>query len=290
MKSMTGYGRAVAEENGLQVAVEISSVNRKNLDISISLPKEWHRLETPIAERVRGEVQRGRVNLAIATESPERTEGALFDPAAVEAAVREFRNLSAKLDVPFQPDLNFLVNVASVARNRVALPEADKIAPRLLEAVREALAEMVEMRSHEGEVLAKDLAMRMLQIGSWLGEIRECSAGVVPDYRETLLKRLRQSGLDFTLEDDRVLKEIAVFADRCDISEELTRLESHLAQFEEFLRSEDPVGRKMEFLLQEIGREFNTIGSKASDSAISRLVIESKNELERIREQVQNLE
>lgn len=290
MNSMTGYGRATVEIEALQLAVEVTTVNRKNLDIAISLPKEWQRVEPEVAEVVRAEVQRGRVNVFINIEGAGGNDGALFDPAAVEAGLRELSALSHRLGVPFEPDARLLFDIATAPRGRSALPEAEAVAPKLLHAVKAALAEMVQMRAREGEALQKDLADRREQILRRLTKIREASGRVVPDYRETLLKRLRQAGLEFSLEDDRVLKEIALFADRCDISEELVRLESHLEQFREFLEAREPVGRKMEFLLQEIGREFNTIGSKASDSAISRLVIDCKNEIERIREQVQNVE
>jgi len=290
MKSMTGYGRAIGSVEALQVAVEVSSVNRKNLDVAVSLPREWQRLDPEVGEIVRGEVQRGRVNVSIAAESPSAGEGALFDESVVAAGLRELEAISAKVGLSFQPDTRLLFEIATAARNKSALPDAEKVAASIVEILKEALREMIAMRSREGGVLRTDLAARRDQLMAWLGEIRSASAGVVADYRETLIKRLRQTGLEFTLEDERVLKEIAIFADRCDITEELTRLESHFSQFSEFLTTNEPIGRKMEFLLQEIGREFNTIGSKANDSAISRLVIDCKNEIERIREQVQNVE
>lgn len=290
IRSMTGYGRAVAEGEGVQVVVEIASVNRKNLDLALSLPKEWQRLEPDVGEAVRRRVQRGRINIAVTGEAPGGGEAALFNAVEVERSLRELQELSERHGIPFEPDLNFLFNVASSTRSRPAVAEAGQVAPTLREALEQALDEMVAMRASEGNALGQDLAERGGRLATALGRIRETVTGVVPDYREALLKRLRQSGLEFALDDERVLKEIAIFADRCDISEELTRLESHLAQFQDFLEAPDPVGRKLEFLLQEIGREFNTIGSKAGDSAISRLVIECKNELERIREQVLNVE
>lgn len=286
---MTGYGRAVASGDEEQVVVEVSSVNRKNLDVSVSLPKDWQRLEPEVAALVKQRVQRGRVNVAISSEAAGGGEN-FFSAAAVETAMRELEELSRKQKISFKPDAQLLFNVAAFTRTKPALSEVEAVAGLLLQAVEEALGEMVEMRAKEGQALQRDLAERIEQLETALGRIREASVGVVPDYRETLLKRLRQSGLEFSLEDDRVLKEIALFADRADISEELTRLGSHFHQFGEFLEAREPVGRKFEFLLQEIGREFNTIGSKANDSTISRLVIDAKNELERIREQVQNVE
>lgn len=291
IRSMTGYGRAAVDlAESAQIVVEIASVNRKNLDISVSLPREWQRLEPKIAEILKKYASRGRLNVSVSTDAPGGGETAFFNSVEVTKALAELEELSRKLEIPFEPDANLLFEVASSIRSRTTLAEADSIETRLLETVEEAADEMVAMRTKEGEALLRDLAERGKILRRHADCIGQSATNVVPDYRDALLKRLRQSGLEFTLEDDRVLKEIAIFADRCDISEELTRLESHLDQFDEFLGSREPVGRKLEFLLQEIGREFNTIGSKASDSTVSRLIIECKNELERVREQVQNIE
>lgn len=290
MKSMTGYGRATVEVEALQMVLEASSVNRKNFDLAISLPREWQRLEVELAELVRARVQRGRVNLTVTLETPGESGSENFNRKAVEVALQELKGISQSLEVPFEPDARLLFQIAAATRGKTVLPEAETVSSALLTATGNALSEMVAMRGREGEALRTDLRARREFLLSVLGQIREASDGVVPNYREILLKRLRQSGLDFTLEDERVLKEIAIFADRCDISEELVRLESHLGQFQEFLEVEEPIGRKIEFLLQEVGREFNTIGSKAADKVISRLVIDGKNEIERIREQVQNVE
>lgn len=301
IRSMTGYGRAVRlmtpaaaksapAGEGVQLVVEITSVNRKNLDVAVSLPRDWQRLEPELMEMVKRKVQRGRINVSISTEAPAGRGERAFNAAEVDSVLRELEELSRARNIPFQPDLALLFSIVSSTRSKPVVAEAEEVSAGLLEAMEEAMNEMVKMRAAEGDALRRDLGERKAQLEAWLHEIRQAGEGVVPEYRETLLKRLRQSGLEFSLEDDRVLKEIALFADRADISEEVTRIESHFLQFEEFLKSAEPVGRKLEFLLQEIGREFNTIGSKAADSAISRLVIESKNELERIREQIQNVE
>jgi len=155
---------------------------------------------------------------------------------------------------------------------------------------REALGQLVAMRQAEGKALKEDLEQRLENIGVALQAIRSGMGDTVPRYRELLLQRLSQASLEIDLSDERVLKEIALFADKCDISEETTRLDSHLVQFRECLQEGSPVGRKLEFILQEVNREFNTIGSKANNIEISRHVIEAKNEIERIREQIQNIE
>lgn len=291
IRSMTGYGRAVfEEEDSWRAVVEISSVNRKNLDIAVSMPREWQKLEAGVTDVIRKRIGRGRINVSVAVESGSEGEAVFFNAAEVEKVLRELEDLSKKLQVPFAPDSKLLFQLAASVRGKASLPEAEAVGAGVMEAVEKAATEMVGMRSKEGEALRADLSERNQGVRAHLASIREAAGGVVPNYRETLLKRLRQSGLDFTLDDERVLREIAIFADRADVSEELTRLESHLSQFDEILDSTEPVGRKLEFLLQEIGREFNTIGSKASDGTISRLVIECKNELERVREQVLNVE
>ncbi len=289
IKSMTGYGRAVAAAGDDQVVVEVASVNRKNLDVAVALPKDWQRLEPEIVAAVREHVQRGRINILVATEAADGGDGAFFG-REVEAALGELRELCERSGIPYLADARLVVEVASAIRGKAVSSEVDAIREPLFEALEKALSEMVTMRATEGEALGRDLAERTGKLAEAVREIREAAAEVVPDYREALMKRLRQAGLDLTLDDERVLKEIALFADRVDISEELTRLESHFEQLGEFLDAREPVGRKLEFLLQEIGREFNTIGSKANETRVSRLVIDCKNELERMREQVQNVE
>jgi uncharacterized protein (TIGR00255 family) len=290
MKSMTGYGRAAVDVASLHVVVEAATVNRKNLDVAISLPREWQVLEPQIIEAIRDHIHRGRINLSVAVEAAGGSTGALIDARVVENTLRELAEVCQKTGAFFQPDARLILDIATASRNRSALPEAEAVNGPVMQAVREAITDLAGMREREGASLKQDLAHRREQLRGWLGEIREAARRVVPNYREMLFKRLRQSGLELDLDDDRVLKEIALFADRCDISEELTRLESHLEQFGEFLEVTEPVGRKIEFLLQEVGREFNTIGSKASDSTVSRLVIDCKNEIERVREQVLNIE
>jgi len=290
IKSMTGYGRAVGTGADEQIVVEISSVNRKTLDIAISLPREWQSLEPEIAAAVREQVTRGRINISISAEAGTGGETSFFNSAAIAAALKELEELASTQKIPFEPDAGLLLDLASLTRGRSTMISAEAVSEILLATLAEALDEWTAMRRAEGDALARDLAEREVELKKALQQIRELAAKIVPDYREELLKRLRQSGLEFELEDERVLKEIAIYADRIDISEELTRLESHFDLFNGFLKTSGPVGRKFEFLLQEIGREFNTIGSKASESAISRIVIDCKAELERIREQVQNIE
>ncbi len=291
MISMTGYGRASATEGQYEVIAEISSVNKRNLDIAVSLPREWHELEADVAGRVRGVVRRGKVYVSIRAEDTRNKEGLDWNEEAVAAALDRLRSLAVRNGVPFEGSADLLYRMALQSSQSGGMPAADAVREGVEAVVGEALRALAAMRAKEGATLAADLGTRVEQLRSWTGEIEEYASGGVTRYRELLFQRLKQAGLDLDLDDERVLKEIALFADRCDISEEITRLKSHLDQLGAWVGQQDePVGRKAEFLVQEINREINTIGSKANDLRISRSVIDCKNELERIREQVQNVE
>ncbi len=291
MISMTGYGSATATHGGYEMTAVISTVNKRNLDISISLPREWQVIEVGVADRVREVVKRGKVSVSVRVERAGTGGGIDWNDDAVAAVLRRLRELAERNSIPFEPNADLLFRVAVSASATVAMPEAESIRDHVDAVVRDGLRELAAMREREGRALAEDLRMRTKQLKTWTDEIKTHAGDVVPRYRDLLHQRLKQAGLDLDINDERVLKEIALFADRCDTTEEITRLKSHLDQLQEALDEQmDPVGRKAEFLIQEINREFNTIGSKANDIRISRFVIECKNELERVREQIQNVE
>ncbi len=290
MRSMTGYGRGSALYGNYEISVEVRSLNRKNLDAIVTLPREWQALEGRILSALKERVERGRVVIHVQAQlASDRGEEA-FDSASIAILVEEFRALSDSLKAPFTITPDLLLQLALYAKKNQNLPDPEVIEGILLEAFQSALASMVEMRESEGLILAADLKARAEVLRELIAAIEGYAEGTVARYRELLLQRLRQGMLDFDLEDERVLKEIALFADRCDITEEITRLKSHLDQLGQFLESAGLVGRRTDFLLQEMNREINTIGSKSNDIRISRQVIAFKNELERLREQVANIE
>lgn len=290
MRSMTGYGRGSALHGNYEISVEVRSLNRKNLDAIVTLPREWQALEGRILSALKERVERGRVVIHVQAQlASDRGEEA-FDSASIAILVEEFRALSDSLKAPFTITPDLLLQLALYAKKNQNLPDPEVVEGILLEAFQSALASMVEMRESEGLILAADLRARAEVLRELIAAIEGYAEGTVARYRELLLQRLRQGMLDFDLEDERVLKEIALFADRCDITEEITRLKSHLDQLGQFLESAGPVGRRTDFLLQEMNREINTIGSKSNDIRISRQVIAFKNELERLREQVANIE
>lgn len=290
MRSMTGYGRATAAIGSFTLTVQVSSVNRKTLDLAIQLPDEWESLEPGVAEQVRGVASRGRVTVKIELTGARGASEIAWDETEVNAALDRLAALAAARGVSFEPTPELLWSVVSTQRKPAELPSAEDAAAAVTEATGEALRAFAAMRAQEGEALLVDFLARMRVLKTHVDAIAARAPLVAPAYRELLMQRLRQAGLELDVSDERVLKEIALFADRSDVTEELTRLRSHFDQFSTLLKSSGEIGRKAEFILQEIGREVNTIGSKANDLTISRAVIELKNELERVREQIANVE
>ena len=293
MLSMTGFGRGCAEaaEAGLRIQVEIHSVNRKTLDIQISAPREWSGYEAICSEWINDAFQRGRVNVQIKVESTQDSSDLLvMNTDAMAESLNKLRAFAEAQGFDFTPDSSLILDLARSVKDRSSLPDWKELKDALQEALRVALADINAMRLHEGAALAKDLKERITELETFRKQIEKNAAGSTQRYRDALLERLKQLELELDVSDERVLKEIAIYADRSDISEETTRLSSHFEQFLGFLNADEATGRKMDFLCQEIHREFNTTGSKSNDIEITRLVIEGKNTLERIREQVQNIE
>ncbi len=283
---MTGFGRATASLGDAAVVVQVNSVNRKSLDLSMRLPDAWSPLEAKVAELVRAVAARGKVHVQIGIEAA-AGEG---EEGRVGPALERLKAAAEAHGVLFAPDARLIWEMMT-DRRTMAEPELDEaVEVAVLAAAKEALQAFAAMRAKEGEALLNDFLTRLDALKRQVAAVRERAPAVVPAYREALTKRLRELGLELDPEDERVLKELAFFADRCDIAEELTRLDSHLQQFEQHIKGDGEIGRKGEFILQEIGREIHTIGSKANDLEIAKHVIELKNELERIREQIANVE
>jgi uncharacterized protein (TIGR00255 family) len=290
MKSMTGYGRGVASVGTHTLTVQVSSVNRKTLDLAIKLPDEWESLEAAVGEQVRKVASRGRVAVVIELTGENGAGELVWDETEIGAVLDKLSDLADTRGVSFQPTAELLWSIANARRKTAELPAADEAAPVVRAALADALRGFGAMRAKEGEALLIDFITRLNTLRTQVDAVAARAPHVTAGYREQLLARLRQAGLELDVNDERVLKEIALFADRCDVTEELTRLKSHFEQFTALLKVDGEIGRKSEFILQEIGREVNTIGSKANDLAISRAVIELKNELERVREQIANVE
>jgi uncharacterized protein (TIGR00255 family) len=288
---MTGYGRGEVDRGGTKISVELNSVNRKQSDIVMNLPRDLTELEPRIRQTINEKMSRGRMNVLVTLqESANGTRQLALDTGLARSYHEAMLTLQKELSAPGEITIGTILQAPGVMRSPEHTIEATAAWPILEQALAAALAELIKMREREGKHLAKDLIHRLKVLRKEIKEIRALYPDVVKKYRSALLERIEKAGLNLPIEDERLLKEIAFFADRSDISEELTRLESHLAQFAHHLRKNEPVGRTLEFITQEIFRELNTLGAKSNDAAISQRVVSCKSELEKIREQIQNLE
>ncbi len=288
---MTGYGRGEVDHDGAKFSVELNTVNRKQSDIVVSLPRDLTELEPRIRQTINESISRGRTNVLVSLHNGSNGSRKLaLDTELARSYHEAMRALQKELDAPGEITIGTILQAPGVMRPPEEAVKSEEAWPPIERALRTALVDLVKMREQEGKHLAKDLIHRLKAMRKTLKEIRALHPEVVKRYRTALLERIEKAGLPLAPDDDRLIKEIAFFADRSDISEELTRLESHLAQFAHHLRKNEPVGRTLEFITQEIFREVNTLGSKANDASISQLVVSLKAELEKIREQIQNLE
>ena len=288
---MTGYGRAEVVHAGRKFSVELNSVNRKQSDIVINLPRDLAELEPRIRQTINENISRGRTNATIALHSsPNGARNLALDTELARSYHEAMRAVQKELNTPGEITISTILQAPGVMRFPEQTLNSEEAWPAIDRALRGALSDLIKMREREGKHLAKDLIHRLKAIRRKLKEIHAFHPDVVKRYRAVLLDRIQKAGLPIASDDERLLKEISFFADRADVSEELTRLESHLAQFAHHLRSKEPVGRTLEFITQEMFRELNTLGAKANDAAISQRVIACKGELEKIREQSQNLE
>jgi uncharacterized protein (TIGR00255 family) len=291
MNSMTGYGRASGSVGAQGFSIQVSSVNRKALEVKVSQPSAWEPLEPALVEAVKKVVLRGTVQVRIELEGVASGGAAAeFDEVAAGVWLDRLAAFAARRDVIFSPTTDALVQSAMQFRRKVEPPPIEDARAAVLAVLEEALAGFVAMRVTEGEALRRDFELRLGLLIDHADGIAVRAPQVVAGAREALQRRLREAGLELRVDDERVLKELALFADRCDITEELTRFRSHHAQLKKLFAGGGEIGRKAEFILQEMGREVNTTGAKANDYEIARLVIELKNELERIKEQVANIE
>lgn len=292
LSSMTGFGRASNNARSGKLVVEIQSVNRKHLDISLFIPREFSQLELNVRKLIQEHISRGQVIVRINwVPNEESLEKQLPDPKALKVLKARWGKIAktAGLDVK-AIDLPFLLLHMPHSQNVELIDDKDL---RALEAtVRKAVDDLIQMKQKEGAALVKDLKKRLSVLNSHLELVEKLLPQAIFETRERLQDKMRalvsQTKIDL---EDRILREVISYADRLDISEEITRLKSHFAQFKQMLEiKEGVVGRKMDFLIQEMGREVNTIGSKSEEVKIAHLVVEMKSELEKIREQVQNIE
>lgn len=291
LTSMTGYGRGEAEQDGLQAAVEIRSVNHRFCEVVVRIARQLIPLEERIKEQVQSRVARGHLDIFVTlVDRHEKKRNVKLDKELVVAYHNCLRELAEIMQIDFQPDVFRVAQYPGVIVEEETEDDLEIVWVSIQKALTEALQHLISMRTREGDQLTRDFASRKVRIGNIVNEIQERSPQIEEELRLRLRKRLQSLVTDGEIDEMRLTTEVVLFAERSSITEELVRLNSHLEQLDEMLKSSSPVGRKIDFLIQEMNREINTIGAKAADQTISPLVIEIKSELEKMREQVQNVE
>jgi len=289
LKSMTGYGQGNASGANFTVTVDLRSVNNRNLDIHWRAPQDLASLEIPLKKRIQAAVARGRVDVNV---NLVQTSGAVFDinRPLIRGYLEAFRAIRDEFGLTGEPDLASIVRLPNILTAPVTNSPNEAIAQCIEDAMMQALTALIAMRAVEGHELQKELLARVNRIEEQLGVIEANSAGLIEAYRDKLRKRMAELLEKSVVDETRLAQEAAYLAERSDITEEITRLKSHLAQLREILASDGEVGKKLDFLLQESNREANTILSKSSEVSICDAAIEIKTEVERLREQAQNVE
>ncbi|MBQ9693175.1 MAG: YicC family protein [Kiritimatiellae bacterium] len=288
VKSMTGFGRGVSTCDAYILTVEIATVNRKQFDASIWLPREWMCFEVKLLGLLKTAIARGAVKCSVTIKPNGDTDSTTL----LKERYQQVCSLAQQLNVTPQPTLSDLIALAATETNDIAFPEPTEAVWEVLQtATMMALGQLEAMRLHEGERIAADIRDRLTQLHALYQDIATIAPSLPARYREQLSKRIQEllpEGI--TLDEGHLEREVALFADRCDIAEELTRLKAHFAHAETLLCKDEPCGRALDFLCQEFFREINTTGSKCAGHTISSVVIAFKTLLETVREQVQNLE
>lgn len=292
IKSMTGFGRGASGEAGQAVTVEIRSINHRYRDIVMRMPRVLQIYEEDVKGLVASRIVRGRIELSVSTAGNGQDSSCDIEVnlGLLRSYARALNKLKEELGISENLDLSTIVGLKDVLMARPMEPDIEKTRGDLMEALKEALDGLDSMRCSEGKRLETDLAERLSTVEEAVTRVKTRTSGAVEDnltrFRENLERLLKDTPLD----PQRVAQEAAIMADRMDVSEEIVRARSHLKQFRDYLALDEPVGRRLDFLLQELHREINTLGVKASDSQVSKAVVEVKAELEKIREQVQNIE
>jgi uncharacterized protein (TIGR00255 family) len=290
--SMTGYGAAAGQADGVEYAVEARSVNNRYLKAIIRLPEAWSRAEMDVEKVLRGHVQRGTVTLTVRMRLPEDQAAMKVNAAVVSGYLRQLRPLAEQFGSAAAVDLGAMLLLPGVCE----APELEEVRQRtrgrLMELVEQGLLALVETRRREGEALLADLLSNCDVIAKALESVKQLSPLVVREYQQRLAQRVGEllSGGSAKLDEDQLAREVAVFAERCDVAEEITRLGQHVEQFRQVAKKEPSAGRKLDFIAQEMLREANTIASKAASGDIVRTVVDIKTAIDRIKEQVQNVE
>lgn len=290
IKSMTGYGRANLSVNNREYQVEIKSVNHRYLDVSVKMPRAISYLEEEVKKTIMKQIKRGKVDVFITFEN-NSVEGReiKINTEIAGLYINELKKLADKENILANievTEISKYPDVLSIQNDQ----DDEVIRNELIEVTQQASQKLASMRSIEGEKMAQDLLQRLAQVQQKVKEISEQSTGLIEDYVVKLKGRIQEMLPNQEIDQARLAQETVIFADKCSIEEEITRLNSHIEQFKNLLQSEEAVGKKLDFLVQEMNRETNTVGSKANNLEITNGVIDIKTQIENIREQIQNIE
>lgn len=291
MHSMTGYGKGVSKRDGKTITIEIKTVNHRFLDCNIKLPRNFLFVEDRVKKAVSSAISRGHVDLYLTYEQSSTDEGAYtVDLELANNYLTAVRQLENGTGLANDVTLSTLLRVGDIVARQQSVDDEDLLAEMTLEAASEALVNLKVMREKEGQSQKADIASKLGTIEACLDRIKEFAPKVVEDYRALLNARIAEVVEPSLVDKQRLATEVALYADHCAIDEEITRLSTHISNMRSLLEATEPVGRKMDFLVQEFNRETNTIGSKANDMRITKEVLAIKNEIEKMREQAANIE
>lgn len=292
IRSMTGYGRGHEQIGKWDITAEIKSVNHRYFEFSCRAPRSCAYMEDKLKGQVQSRISRGKTDLylQIAFAEGEASGVVRANTTLAESYMRALDELSSATGLPNEINLAALSRMPDVLSVERAEIDEDALYIAVSRVVEQALDNFIAMRETEGNKMREDILSRLDTIDALNAEVRAKSPETVESYRQRLYQKIKETVADRNIDDTRVLTEAAIFADKVAVDEETVRLKSHTEQFREILKSPEPVGRKLDFLTQELNRESNTIGSKAQDVKIAQVVIQLKSELEKIREQIQNIE
>lgn len=295
MRSMTGFGRGEASscDGAVSFVTEIASVNRKQLEIRLALPRELSEFEPLVRSTVSGVISRGMLNVTIrAVYSGGSSKSYSFNENLADMLLRRFDEFQKKNGIPGTLTISDLASIEGIVEESTPELDSETAEKILFDSVRASLDALVSMREKEGAALGIDLNGKLEFLKNLLDMIEPAASEIPAKQLERLTKKLKDAELPVEPDDERLLRELVIFSDRSDVSEEITRLRSHFIQFSDFIsdKSQSSSGRSLDFLIQEMNREINTLGNKALDTSVSPLVVKMKTELEKIREQIQNVE
>lgn len=291
IKSMTGYGSAKGTSGKLKITVELRSVNNRFLDCSVRIPRVYTALEDVIKARVGKSISRGKVEVLVSVDFSEADDVEIsVNESVADAYVAAVRRLSEKYAIPNDLTALSLARMQDVLSVQKAESDMDELGRDVSAILGEAIADFDKMRVREGARLREDVLAHLDEVERLKDLVVERSPKTVGEYREKLLKRMREVLDSASVDESRIVTEAAIFADKTAVDEETVRLTSHISQLRGFMEADGPIGKKADFLVQEFNREANTIGSKGNDVEIARIVVDLKSEIEKIREQIQNIE